>query len=70
LGLDNKLVNIDIKEKLIACSRSAPSPEVIQRWLEILAKASNVHRVNNVSADIAFIGAFIEFERARKNGRI
>jgi len=68
LGLDKRLVNIDIKDKIIKCVRSAPITEVIQKWFSALAKASKVHRINNVSADIAFIGAFIEFDRARKQG--
>ena len=68
LGLDKRLVNIDIKDKIIKCVRSAPITEIIQKWFSALAKASKVHRINNVSADIAFIGAFIEFDRARKQG--
>jgi DNA polymerase-3 subunit delta' len=65
MGLDNKLVNIDIKKEIENCARSAPAPEVLKEWFSILGKASRVNRINNVSADIAFIGAFIEFERAR-----
>ncbi|MCP4580976.1 MAG: hypothetical protein GY839_05120 [candidate division Zixibacteria bacterium] len=64
IGLDKTLKNIDIISELTKCAKSAPSPEVLQKWFSILAKASRVHRVNNVSADIAFIGAFIEFDRA------
>jgi DNA polymerase-3 subunit delta' len=65
LGLDNNLVNIDIKDKLKDCANAAPSPEVIRKWFSILARASRVNRINNVSADIAFVGAFIEFDRVR-----
>ncbi len=65
LGLDNTLVNIDIKNKIQAAANTAPSPEVLRRWFAILGKASRVNRINNVSADIAFCGAFIEFDRAK-----
>jgi hypothetical protein len=68
LGLDKKLINIDIKDKIVKCAQAAPSAGVLQKWFPILAKASRVHRINNVSADIAFIGAFIEFDRARQQG--
>lgn len=64
LGLDNNLVNIDIIDKLKDCANLSPPPEVIKKWFSVLAKASRVNRINNVSADIAFIGAFIEFDRA------
>jgi hypothetical protein len=66
MELDKKLINADITDKVKLIARSAPDAEVMQRWFTALAKASRVHRVNNVSADIAFIGAFIEFDRARK----
>ena len=68
LGLDKRLVNIDIKDKIVKCARSAPIAGVMQKWFPTLAKASKAHRINNVSADIAFIGAFIEFDRVRKQG--
>ena len=68
MGLDNRLINIDIKAKLNECARAAPLPEVLRQWFKILAKASRVHRINNVAADIAFVGAFIEFDRARAQG--
>jgi hypothetical protein len=61
LGLEKKLINIDIKDRIKNVARMAPSTGVLKRWFEILAKASKVHGVNNVSADIAFIGMFIEF---------
>jgi DNA polymerase-3 subunit delta' len=65
IGLDKNLINIDIKNELLQCVPAAPSPVVLRNWFKILAKASRVHRVNNVSADSAFIGAFIEFDQAR-----
>ncbi len=65
LGLDHNLVNIDIIKKLEVAAQTAPAPEVLRKWFKILGKASRVNRINNVSADIAFIGAFIEFERAK-----
>lgn len=68
MGLDNRLTNIDIKAKIMECAQAAPSPEVLRRWFKILAKASRVHRINNVAADIAFVGAFIEFDKARAQG--
>jgi DNA polymerase-3 subunit delta' len=68
IGLDKSLINIDITSELSKCIQAAPSPVVLRDWFKILAKASRVHRVNNVSADIAFVGAFIEFDRARMQG--
>ena len=65
IGLDKSLINIDIITELLKCVPAAPSPVVLRSWFKILARASRVHRVNNVSADIVFIGAFIEFDRAR-----
>lgn len=65
MGLDRDLVNIDIKSKLEVAANTAPSPEVLRKWFAILGKASRVNRINNVSADMAFIGALIEFDRAR-----
>jgi len=68
IGLDKNLINIDIMSELSKCIPAAPSPAVLRNWFKILARASRVHRVNNVSADIAFIGAFIEFDRAGMQG--
>ena len=68
LGLDKNLINIDIKDKIKKCAQSAPPAGTLQKWFPILAKASRVHGINNVSADIAFIGAFIEFDRTRQQG--
>ena len=65
LGLEKQPINIDIKDRIKAVARKAPSAGALQRWFEILSRASKVHGVNNVSADIAFIGMFIEFERVR-----
>jgi len=64
MGLDNNLVNIDIMKEIVNCASSAPAPEAMRQWFAILGKASRVSRINNVSADMAFIGAYIEFERA------
>jgi DNA polymerase III delta prime subunit len=63
LGLDNNLINIDIKKEITGCAGTAPQVEVMRRWFTILGKASRVNRINNVAADMAFIGAFIEFDR-------
>jgi hypothetical protein len=65
IGLDNKLINIDIKKEMIKAAQALGSPAVIQDWLKALTKAARVHEINNVSVDLAFIGMFIEFERAR-----
>ena len=65
LGLEKNLINIDIKDRIMAVARKAPSENALQRWFEIITRASRVHGVNNVSADIAFIGMFIEFERVK-----
>ena len=65
LGLDNSMINIDIKDKIIECAGSCPSVEILRKWFPALARASQAHGINNVSADIAFIGAFIEFDRTR-----
>jgi DNA polymerase III delta prime subunit len=64
LGLDNGLINIDIRKEITDCAKTAPQPEVMRRWFTILGSASRVNRINNVAADTAFIGAFIEFDRA------
>lgn len=64
MGLETELVNIDIKNEIISCARSAPPAEILRKWSAALAKASRVHGVNNVFADTAFVGAFIEFDRA------
>ena len=64
-GLEKKLINIDIKDRIKTVARVAPSTGALRRWFKILAKASRVHGVNNVSADIAFIGMFIEFWRMK-----
>ena len=64
LGLDKNLLNIDIKSSIEKHARYAPAADVLQKWLAILARASRVHQVNNVAADIAFVGAFIDFDRA------
>ncbi|MCD6162210.1 MAG: hypothetical protein J7K40_07335 [candidate division Zixibacteria bacterium] len=66
LGLDNSIINIDIKDKIIECAQSGPSVEILRKWFPALVKASKAHGTNNVSADIAFIGAFIEFNRTRR----
>jgi DNA polymerase-3 subunit delta' len=64
IGLDNKLINIDIKNEMIKIARSAPQPATILAWLRAVTKAGRVHEINNVSVDLAFIGMFIEFDRA------
>ncbi len=65
IGLDNKLINIDIKNEISKAARVINSPEVIQGWLKALAKAARVHETNNVAVDLALIGMYIEFDRAR-----
>jgi hypothetical protein len=64
IGLDNKLINIDIKNEIDKAARVINSPAVIQGWLKALAKAARVHETNNVSVDLALIGMYIEFDRA------
>jgi hypothetical protein len=65
IGLDNKLINIDIKNEIEKAARALNSPAIIQGWLKALAKAARVHETNNVSVDLAWIGMYIEFEQAR-----
>lgn len=65
IGLDNKLINIDIKNEIDKAARALNSPASIQGWLKALAKAARVHETNNVSVDLAWIGMYIEFDRAR-----
>jgi hypothetical protein len=66
MGLDKKLINIDIKTEILETARQAPDARILRRWFPILARASRVHGINNVSPDMAFIGAFIEFDRAKR----
>jgi hypothetical protein len=65
IGLDNKLINIDIRNEIGKTARGLDSQAIIQGWLKALVKAARVHETNNVSVDLAWIGMFIEFDRAR-----
>jgi len=66
LGLDKNLINIDIKNIINSSARHAPAAGILQKWFAVLARASRVHQVNNVAADIAFVGAFIDFDRVAR----
>jgi len=69
IGLDNKLINIDIKNELEKSARALNSRAIIQEWLKALIKAARVHEMNNVSVDLAWIGMYIEFDRAMGQNR-
>ncbi len=65
-GLDNRLANADIDSEIKAVAGKAPEPSILRRWISAAVRAMCVHEVNNVSADMAFIGAFIEFHKANQ----
>jgi len=58
------LTNTDIDSEIKTAAGKAPAPPILRKWLAAAVKAMRVHEVNNVSADLAFIGAFIEFHKA------
>ena len=65
IGLDKRIINTDINAEINRMAKIGPSPGALQAWMKSSAKAARVFEINNVSVDMALIGMFIEFDRAR-----